>query len=89
MKKFDVESSMLGELIDLENSFEFKGFEECINELKKMFNQEEILIMNRIYFYCLRIGGAIVKYEDFYRHVCQIKVNFLIFKTRNKFYIGK
>lgn len=46
------------EMIDLNNFGDIEKIEEEISSILKFINKEEFLILNRIFFYCLRISDG-------------------------------
>ena len=78
-KQVDVKADQTGKKEQLENiinfdtAFQLDCIENCFNKLANIFNCEEMLIMNRVFYYCWRVSNGIFYYKDFTRSLCQIK----------------
>ena len=57
------------DVIDLENFGDTEKIEDEISKILKFVNKEELLIMNKVFFYCMRISEGDFQCEDFIRNI--------------------
>ena len=49
--------------------------EDLIDILLKFVNKEELMFMNKIYYYCMKVSNNDFQFEDFQRNLQILKVN--------------
>lgn len=55
--------------IDLENFGDLEKIEDKISDILKYVNKEEFLLMNKIFFYCMRVSDGDFQFADFHRNL--------------------
>lgn len=55
--------------IDLEAFADIEKIEDRISDILKYVNKEEFLLMNKIFFYCMRVSEGDFQFDDFIRNL--------------------
>lgn len=62
------------DIIDFENFGDIELIEDQISSILKFVNKEEFLIMNKVFFYCMRVSEGDFQFADFLRNLKTIQV---------------
>ena len=60
--------------IDLEQFGDVEKLEDKVSDILKYVNKEEFFLMNKIFFYCMRVSDGDFQFADFQRNLKIIQV---------------